>query len=76
MESARRASLVDEKTRQMRMQELVVGASRFVPVSIAMSTNDGDDRVVHITIDVLILADVGTIDGDPIAEPAGYRKLN
>ena len=52
---------------------LPAGESSFVPVSGARSTIDSAEIEVNGTTDDAIFRDVGTTDGDPIADPAGQK---
>ena len=64
MEAARRASLIDEEARQLRVLEVDVGASSSRVFEAERSITDG----VVITED--------TTDGVPTIEGAGFVKSN
>lgn len=49
--------------------------SSFWPMCGAVITTYGVDRVADVTTYCVILGDVGTINGDPIADPTGCGKL-
>lgn len=72
LEQAMRASLVDEEMHQRRVQE----ASNSMHMSGAKSTTNGVEIDVYGITDTVILIDVGTIDGDPMADPASSGKPN
>ena len=62
LEDASRASLIDEETLLMRAREIVVRASSSRPETSERSTTDGVDIYV------------GTTEGDPSTNIAGYGK--
>ena len=62
MEAARRTSLLDEDTRQMKAPELAARASSSRFEDIEGSTTEDEDIVL------------GTTDGDPTTEGAGSEK--
>ena len=62
MEAARRASLIDEEARQLRVLEVAVGAFTSRIVEARRSTTDG----------AVIVED--TTDGVPTTKGAGFEK--
>ena len=67
MEAARRASLAEEKARQMRAEELAAGAFRSRTVEIAGGTADSAVVAEDTTEGVQITEDVGSEEPDPPA---------
>ena len=67
MEAARRSSLADEETHQMRASELAAGASSSRTVEIAGGTTDGAVVAEDTTEGVQIAEDVGSGEPDPPA---------
>uniref|UniRef100_M1DIP9 Integrase core domain containing protein n=1 Tax=Solanum tuberosum TaxID=4113 RepID=M1DIP9_SOLTU len=68
LEVARKASIVDEETRQQRAREIGVGTSNSV------STTDGAVRVDISTTEGAEMVDTDTNDADPIVDPPGSGK--
>ena len=67
MEAARRASLAEEATHQMRGGELAAGASSSRTLEIAGGTIDGAVVAENTTEGVQIAEDVGSGKPDPQA---------
>ena len=67
MEAARRASLAEEEARQMRAEELVVGASSSKTVEIAGGTADSVVDVEDTTEGVKFTEIVGSGEPEPPA---------
>ena len=65
MEAARRASLDEEEARQMRAEELVVGASSSRTVEIAGGTADSVVDAEDTTEGAQITEEVGSGESDP-----------
>lgn len=62
--TARKASLIDEETYQMRARELVTGASSSILETVERETTKGAE------------IDVATTEGVPTTEIVGFGKLN
>lgn len=74
MEQERRASIVDEEMHQIRVQEIVIGASSFVLEGGARSTTKDVEIEVDGPTNGTIPIDMGTIDSIPIADPTDFKK--
>uniref|UniRef100_M1DG93 Uncharacterized protein n=1 Tax=Solanum tuberosum TaxID=4113 RepID=M1DG93_SOLTU len=80
-EQARKASILDEESRQQRVREGALGASSSISTTEAMtamrddvSTTDGAVRVIDSTTENAVLE--GTTEGGPSVDPAGSGKLD